>query len=193
MSRPFTLERLDDLLRRYPKAFWRHDVDFSLNAALKMAEFEAEDGIFSTFYLFQVENHCPFYSWWDARRMKIQLEKLGHSVGVHIDERKITLEWDKFYEFMNDRPLVSFHCPSEKVLWRRFNTFKSAYEPYWKDRYLADSTGKFRFGDPEDVIPRDSDGAGWQINLHPEWWFEPDWEDNVIPDLYDAFFTHSDS
>lgn len=179
--RPFTLERLDSLLKTAPKqTFWRHDVDFSLDAALKMAEFEAERGISAIYYLFWNIKQ-PFYSSREALEAEKQLVELGHRTGLHLDERLDNIS--KFAEIAPEIH-VSFHCPTENVLWKTIPGLVSAYEPQWEGYYVADSTGTFRFGDPEDLVT----SLAWQINLHPEWWFEPHWLDSVDEETYEEIF-----
>lgn len=182
MTREFSLERLDALLKRFPGAFWRHDVDFSLEAALKMAHFEAERGVRATYYLFLGLNECPFYSHLDAMRAERELIELGHSIGLHVDERKLYPEWRDLFPL---RGKVSFHCPTQEVLWRDFETFENAYASTWRNRYYSDSGGKFRLGDPEDYtgpLPP-------QVNLHAEWWFlGTDWYFDIPADVFENFF-----
>ena len=178
--RNFSIQRLDRLFKRFPNAFWRHDVDVCIDSALEMAEFEASRGIRATFYLF-LSQESPFYSILDALKAERKLYEMGHRIGLHVDERKIS-KWDWWLD-MRPRGPISFHCPTEHVLWRDFPTFENAYAARWKGRYVADSMGVFRYGDPEDVAE-----DGWQINLHPEWWFNPTWETQVDAKTYEEFF-----
>jgi hypothetical protein len=177
-NRPFSVERLDKLLTEASEyTFWRHDVDVSLFAALEMAEFEAERGISAIYYLF-FDGNCPFYSAYSALETGNRLRKLGHDVGIHVDERLSDLS------DVQPGMQVSFHCPTEEVLWKDFNFIQSAYASHWEHRYVSDSGGKFSYGDPEDVIYT----GGWQVNLHPEWWFSPNWLFTVNFKDYENFF-----
>jgi hypothetical protein len=163
--RAFTIGRLEELLAVAPvRTFWRHDVDVSLDAALAMAELEYELGVDATFYLMSTS---PFYTAAQALRAAAALSASGHRVGWHVDTRWTPLS-------MIPRPAaVSFHCPTDDVLWRDFPWFENAYAAHWKGRYVADSRGSFEHGDPEDKF----DGEPLQVNLHPEWWFERDWRE----------------
>lgn len=172
--RPFSIERLHAMFELAPALTqWRHDVDFSPAAAVSMARFEQERGIRSTFY---VMTTSPFYTGREALEIAAVVSALGHRVGLHIDERT------------GEEPpiaaLVSFHCPTDAVLWRKFGRFQSAYAPVWKGRYFSDSRGIFAYGDPEDNFG----GQPLQVNLHPEHWFDPFWTDAVDPETYRAFF-----
>ena len=175
-ERNFSLKRLEKLLE-LPNVMWRHDVDFSLESALKMACFEAERGISAHYFLF-FDDFCPFYSADDATSLARELVNLGHRFGQHIDERY-------YPSFEHFRGRKSFHCPTERVLWREFPHFQSMYDPIWQGRYFADSNGHFRYGDPEDWSDH---RAIRQVSLHAEWWFDPGWISRVDDQLYEDFF-----
>lgn len=180
MSRPFTEERLAFLLTRTDgKTFWRHDVDASLEAATKMAQLEQELEVSATYYL-MIDS--PFYEPADAFVIGQIIQAMGHEVGWHLDERR----WppSDAPNAMDFRIKCSFHCPTEAVLWRRFSGIDSAYDPIWKGRYYADSRGRFAYGDPED----DASGQTLQINLHPEWWFDPGIHELISDREYEEFF-----
>lgn len=195
--RDFSLKRLEELFalgQKHGHVFWRHDVDFSLDAALKMARFEAERGISSTYYLFFTPQVCPFYTPKEALQVEKELNELGHNVGDHVDERKVG--WINNQPVIAWSKLVSFHCPTERVLWRKFDGFRSACEPQWRGFYWSDSRGQFAYGDPEEYlqytnVPIDVHTRQVQVNLHPEWWFEPDWTSKVPRDEYERFFYES--
>ena len=177
MTRPFSLERLEQLLVR-PHTFRRHDVDYSVSAAMLMARFEADLGVSSTYY---VMTTSPFYSPTEAFALATVVSGLGHQVGWHVDGRKTLVS--RIAQLAPDTQ-ISFHCPRPSDLWRRFPGVRSAYDPIWKDAYYADSRGRFAYGDPEDAPA----GTTIQINLHPEWWFEPRWHQQVSEREYADFF-----
>lgn len=156
--------------------FVRHDVDVSLDAALAMGRWETERELHATYYLMITS---PFYSPLAAAMAGSQLRRLGHTVGVHIDHRLTPLLSPPVLP-------VSYHCPSADLLWQDVADWDNAYAARWKGAYYADSRGRFAHGDPED-----HDGP-WpiQLNLHCEYWFEPDWIDRrqVTPELYEQFF-----
>lgn len=172
--RPFSIERLHDLLTSAPAGtFFRHDVDFSPAAAVSMARFEQERGVRSTFY---VMTTSPFYTAAEGLELAAEVSRLGHRVGVHLDWRVSQLpRWGLF----------SFHCPRAKELWRDdIQPARNAYAAIWQGRYFSDSRGRFAYGDPEDAFG----GEPLQIGLHPEWWFDPFWTDAIDPEPYRAFF-----
>lgn len=162
---------------KYRNVSWRHDVDYSLDAALQMSEFEHKRGISAHFYLFFEENY-PFYSINEAIFAANWLAKDGHIVGRHVDERlhpPSTLG-DCY---------VSFHCPTEAVLWKDFPNFHNAYSSNRRGHYYSDSRGE--------IWPYHVDhlmlGQNFvEVNLHPEWWFRPNWMDEVDDETYKRVF-----
>ena len=62
----------------------RHDIDISPWAALKMAEFEHERGIRTSYYL---RLHAPFYNAFDEAtyRELARIAELGHELGLHYE------------------------------------------------------------------------------------------------------------
>lgn len=181
------LERIYAAGKQHGSVFWRHDVDFSLDAALKMARFEAKRGVSSTYYLF-LSSKNPFYSPVNAKTVGFELSRLGHTVGDHVDEREIrNRTYSGPISKLKYPPgwLVSFHCPTAAVLWKDFEGFEHALAAKWKNRYSSDSNGQFRT-DPITLLNEVKESV--QINLHPEWWFEPGWYHDIDEQLYEAFF-----
>lgn len=176
--REFDHLRLIGILTREP-VFIRHDVDYSIRAALRMAELEHTLGISANYYLM---TDSPFYFAEEAFAASVVLAQMEHTVGWHVDPRRI--DPSVFARSARFPVLVSFHCPRETELWRRFPGADSAYDPIWEGLYYADSRGRFSHGDPEDHDARQT----IQVNLHPEWWFEPDWHEAVDPDVYESFW-----
>lgn len=174
----FSQERLLRLFTKAPGAFWRHDVDVSLSAAVKMARFAQVAGVQSTFYL---NPRSDFYNLFsrEGRAAVDAIQIAGHRLGLHCDCRIRAV----LPRVQRDRDLieadypglfsdaVSFHMPGEWLLWRdftasgNFESFENAYGSKWKDRYLSDSRREFSEG-KERLISDDV-----QINLHPEHWF----------------------
>lgn len=62
----------------------RHDVDFSLEKALHMAEAESENGLSSTFF---IPLHSQFYNALSKNSVSIikKISELGHEIGLHYD------------------------------------------------------------------------------------------------------------
>lgn len=180
----FTLERLDRLYATREDVTWRHDVDFDPDAALRMAEFEAERRVRSTFYVMaRSEFYNPFAK--ATRGILRRIRTLGHQIGMHVDleqprtapvtteTMRVTCRWDReLFDsggvYVSDR--VSFHAPPRSIYWRDVPGFDHALAGRWRDRCLSDSRGVWR-EEPEAFLQRVEGPV--QLNLHPEWWFWP--------------------
>jgi hypothetical protein len=170
----FSQERLLRLFTKAPGAFWRHDVDVSLAAAVKMARFAEVAGVQSTFFL---NPRCDFYNLF-SREGEQAVEAIvdaGHKLGVHVDYRDgsvkdavlrdLRLIVQGYPSALQEPTRVSFHMPPQRVLWADFNGFDNAYGSRWEGRYLSDS--RRAFGPVKEATVTDD----MQINLHPEHWF----------------------
>jgi hypothetical protein len=168
---------------------WRHDVDFSMHRALKLAEIEAEQGVKATYFFYF---HSSMYNLMEAEIFKAGQEiiKLGHKIGLHFEPSfynlNITDDMENFYKhletekkwleylFKTDVEAFSFHNPDVGE-WVRFEEFSvcgmvNTYSRFLKDNfeYCSDSNGYWRFKRLIDVL-----GGGYKklhVLLHPEWW-----------------------
>jgi hypothetical protein len=159
---------------------WRHDVDVSLDSAVRMAVLEATLGVRATYY---VMPRSPYYNVFSHHGMEqvASLAELGHRIGVHVDlheprdsdmtglqaAARVSIDHALL---RRAHPAVSrdvsFHCPPAGLVWHTIPGFRSAYSPEWGGRYYSDSRGVFAHGDPEDAP-----AGPIQVNLHPEHWF----------------------
>lgn len=168
------------------KLMLRHDIDFSLTAALEVARAEYKLGCQSYFYvLLQTE----FYNLLSAQNLAAlqEIRSLGHRVGLHFDASRYDQHEEAIEEGANyecnilelilGEPVnsISFHRPansfigSSKLIANRIHT----YQPKFMKEigYIADSRGLFRFGHP---LENEAFLAGESIQLltHPIWWPE---------------------
>lgn len=164
----------------------RHDVDVSLTRAVKMAKFEAEMNIKTTYFVLV---NSPLYNLLEERSLYLLQEiiSLGHWLGLHIDEAMIpslrveTIEQlvekllSTFGQLIPFTRIVSFHRPSPNVLNKKFSSFVSVYEPrfFSQIKYISDSRRMWREGDPCKLL---SEGQFDQIQLliHPIWYEDKD-------------------
>lgn len=171
------LERAKETLLRLfasaPGAFWRHDVDLSLRAAVDMGRLHELAGTRATFFLDPRSEHYNLSSRSGAYAISELLEA-GQAIGLHCHVRKGEDAPELVYrdQLLLDRAAqaapgqitrrVSFHIPPAELLWRDFDEFESAYAARWEGRYVSDSRGLIPLADElhDDL----------QINLHPEWW-----------------------
>ena len=141
---------------------WRHDCDFSLNRAFKLAEIEAQEGVCSTYF---INPHCEFYNLLEAGQAKLveQILGLGHAIGLHFDagfygtrnraelEEQIAYEATLMERFFGSKLFAfSFHNPNEKLLEYEEDSYGgliNCYSRKFKQEisFCSDSNGYWRF------------------------------------------------
>jgi hypothetical protein len=146
--------------------FLRHDIDLSLEAALRMAELEAELDL-STTYLLMTES--VFYNLASSEGVATieRLRALGHAVGLHAVYPKVELD-DRF------DAVVSWHNPDPEYMSEKVPGAINVYaEPYFSPQaYRSDSNQHWRSGCPHEELR--GGGFPWlQILVHPEIWVYP--------------------
>jgi hypothetical protein len=146
--------------------FLRHDVDLSLQAALVMAEVEAELGVRST-YLLMTESVFYNLASPEGRDAMERLRELGHEVGLHAVYPNAAL--DERFE-----PVVSWHNPRPEYMTAEIPGAVNAYgERYFSPHtYRSDSNQRWRAGCPHEEL-RAGSFAWLQILVHPEIWTYP--------------------
>ena len=143
--------------------FLRHDVDLSLDAALKMAELEAEHDVPTTYLLM---TQSVFYNLASSEGVAAltRLRELGHSVGLHAVHPNVALD-ERF------DPVVSWHNPEAEYMSATIPGAVNVYaEPYFvRATYRSDSNQHWRSGCPHEELR--GGGFPWlQILVHPEIW-----------------------
>ena len=141
----------------------RHDVDMSLDAALQMAELEAEAGVGATYFLM---TRSEFYNL-DARSGVDAIERLralGHRVGLHAIHPDSTL--DSRFD-----PVVAWHTPDPSFMTEPIEGAVNVMQPgfFDPDHYRSDSNQRWRHGCPHEQLARGE--FDWlQLLTHPEIW-----------------------
>ena len=175
-----------------PIALLRHDIDICLDAALAIAEIEAEEGVTATYFL---RLNGTFYNPLSRRGAPIvqRILELGHDIGLHfdvehyraigVDDRSgilaeigiLEAAFDaKVWAFSQHRPFVLGQSPikDDPDLAPRF-----AYAPCFTEtmKYISDSGQNWREGDVLSHLhePR------LHVLTHPIWWSEDGapWQD----------------
>ena len=157
----------------------RHDIDFSVDFAYKLALFESELGIRSTYFLMLTSNMYNLISRKNQKLVK-RIIKLGHKVSIHFDPSA----HEELEEFENEKrifekifnvevDIVSVHRPGPFLdnnnvsLCGIPQTYSDAY--FRNMKYLSDSGGR-------DVMPlifeylNGKRSQGLHLLIHPVWW-----------------------
>jgi hypothetical protein len=141
----------------------RHDVDLSLEAAYALAELEAEEGVWSTYFLMTRSvfyNLASDYGEATIARMR----QLGHRVAHHAVWPNVDLD-DRF-----DR-VVAWHNPDPDYMRAPIAGAVNVMESPWfdPDHYRSDSNQHWRSGCPHEQLAR-GEFEWLQLLTHPEIW-----------------------
>ena len=144
----------------------RHDVDLSLDAAVRMAELEAEVGATATYFLM---TESVFYNLASPEGVSAlaRLRDLGHRVGLHAVYPKAALD-ERF------DPVVAWHNPDPEYMTAPVPGAVNVMQDGWFDppTYRSDSNHRWRFGCPHEEL-RTGTFSWLQLLTHPEIWVYP--------------------
>jgi hypothetical protein len=144
----------------------RHDVDLSLEAALQLAEIEADAAVTATYFLMTRSVFYNLDSPLGEAAIR-ELRELGHAVGLHAVWPGAELD-GRF------DPVVAWHNPEPGYMSEPVDGAVNVMQPPWFDseRYRSDSNQRWRHGCPHDGLARGE--FDWlQLLIHPEIWVYP--------------------
>jgi hypothetical protein len=169
--------------------FLRHDIDFNVDAALKLAKLERSHEIASSYY-FRI--HAVNYNFLSIRTLKAihDIHEMGHEVSLHLDhglstllphetEIGIALAQIELFQKFSGITLEGFssHEPAraggtnaaDQVLLESALSYHS-YQEFFVDRckYISDSTKRWR-EKPFREYANEFDYL--QVLIHPIWWY----------------------
>ena len=194
-----------DVINYNPKIFCilRHDIEFSVDRALKMARLEIDLGVTST-YTVQLRNNT--YNALSQKNIEAiqEIKKLGHHIGLHqnpplmpddelIDYIMKDIETlEHYYDFEVDR--FAFHrCGSNPGILEKYVEVPGKINCYAKEffhyfdgekpknlriHYLADSNHQWKYGHPFHIDYWDMPQK-MQLLTHPFSWSENGY-DNIV-------------
>ncbi len=176
-----------DSLKGERVILWRHDIDFSVHRALRLAQIEKDLGITSTFFIQLSSSSYNVFESTVLDRIR-QIIQLGHQIGLHFDPSLYAglhkdaamkkMAWEKtiLEELLGeDIVAVSFHNPDVgdwlSVDQHTLCGMVNAYSKFLKTHfgYCSDSNGYWRFDSIESVL-RSKKHSRLQVLTHPGWW-----------------------
>ena len=142
----------------------RHDVDLSLEAAIAVAELEAEEGAAATYFLM---TESVFYNLASppAERAVERIRELGHRIGLHAVWPRAVFD-ERF-----DR-VVAWHNPDPPYMREPVDGAVNVMEERFSGSYRSDSNQRWRSGCPHDDL-REGRFDWLQLLTHPEIWVYP--------------------
>ena len=166
---------------------WRHDVDYSMHAAVKLARIEAEEDITATYFLLL---HSEFYNLLELEITNCvrEIQRAGHKLALHFDinyyaglginsklEKYLKKEKDVLEKFFETKiKTFSFHNPRHsglKLHSDKYAGMLNVYSEYFlkETAYCSDSFGIWRYHSLDDMI-KSKGSKRLQVLTHPEWW-----------------------
>jgi hypothetical protein len=142
----------------------RHDVDLSLDAAVQMAEVEAEAGAAATYFLMTRSEFYNLYSPSGQAAVE-RLRALGHRVGLHA-------VWPQVDRDERVDPVLAWHNPDPEYMREPVDGLVNVMEAPWADVYRSDSNQHWRQGCPHEEL-RSGAFDRLQLLTHPEIWVYP--------------------
>lgn len=158
----------------------RHDIDFCLDAALQIAQMNAELDISGTFF-FMLSSFSYNLLERETRLQVMAIKKLGQNISLHFDptaydDPKIGFAFErKTFEDLTSTPIniFSVHRPGNFLDNPNeiYDQTKHTYmDEYFKNmKYVSDSGGSFKYGHPLE-LPEFNDRKTIHMLLHPIWW-----------------------
>ena len=144
----------------------RHDVDLSLDAAVRVAELEAQHAVRATYFLM---TRSAFYNLasHEGEDAIGRLRKLGHRVAHHAVYPHVDLD-ARF-----DR-VVAWHNPDPEFMTAPIDGATNVMSEPWfvPGHYRSDSNQYWRSGCPHEELAR-GDLEWVQLLTHPEIWVYP--------------------
>ena len=165
----------------------RHDIDLSVEAALPMAELEADRSIRASYF---VQLRSPLYNAFASPALDAlkRMADMDHTIGLHFDaavyagehpdlDRAAARECEAL-EALLERPvrMISFHRPAPALrggdgpIAGRSHAYEARF--FETIGYCSDSRGAWRHGHPLDH-PAVVAGHALQLLTHPLWWTAP--------------------
>jgi len=143
--------------------FLRHDVDLSLDAAVRMAELETDAGASATYFLMP---ESVFYNLDSKEGVAAiaRLRELGHGVALHAVYPNVQLD-ERF------DPVVAWHNPDPEYMTAPVEGAINVMGDRYFDpaTYRSDSNQRWRHGCPHEELHAGS--FPWlQLLVHPEIW-----------------------
>lgn len=169
---------------------WRHDVDFSVHRAYRLAVIEKEYNISATYF---IHLHSEYYNFMENNVAKLinKILQKGHSIGIHFDPgfygdklktekdlKKFLLIEQNILEEMFEIKInsFSFHNPDIGDC-LKYDNFEylgltNAYASFFKKnfKYSSDSNGYWRFKRLIDFLEECQATDRVQVLTHPGWW-----------------------
>ncbi len=178
--------KFDEIKGKKRFVILRHDIDFSIHRAHKLAKIEKQNGIEASYFLWL---GSFFYNLFEieAKALIFKIIEMGHDIGLHFDSANYNIhsEKDLSYWLNFEKKILetnfkvkikvfSFHNPTDDIL--RYNRYQYAgmintYSKSFREElgYCSDSNGYWRHERLGGILKEEKYDK-LQILIHPGWW-----------------------
>ena len=181
------------------KILLRHDIDFSVESAQKIAIIEDSLGIKASYFFMITSNFYNIFSKINIQRIN-EIKEMGHNISLHFDPtvhdslESFKIEKKIFESIFNIKmDIVSVHRPNNFLNNSNDELFgvKHTYmDHYFKHiNYISDSGGRDIFKPVEKYL-KDGFQNGLQLLLHPIWW---DYDNSTPTNKLDSWKKKNDN
>lgn len=188
----YSFEPFDGNYSTEGAVYLRHDVDFSVKFAYKMALADHSLGVRSTFFFMP---NSELYNLYSKRAFDLVngISEMGHDVCLHVDadiinDLQAVLTCFKSYYPHSKTTIISFHQPNENTKNCSLPMeIIDVYNPRFVSdiEYASDSGGEWKYGCPLLRTSYKNKGS-FQLLTHPLWWMSQGSEcDDVVQELVD--------
>lgn len=178
----------------------RHDIDFDIDAALKMAEMECQNDVRSTYFVMVTSDFYNVHSI-DTRIKLRRIIEFGHEIGVHYDELAYPGDIGKIDKIQTNIlhegkileetigtavTTVSMHRPSKEILKSNIEIpgFVNSYNKEFFNDYKYVSDSRRRWREPIEEYIEEEKYERLHILTHPFWYKE---EETGLTETLQAF------
>ncbi len=162
----------------------RHDIDYDLDKAVELANYEKQAGVSSTFFVLVSSDFYNIYSASTKKKIK-DIIGMGHEIGLHFDETCYDSDSDIIQNVFFEKSALesavkmpvrtlSMHRPSKRVLDMNLEIdgiVNSYSNIFFRDiKYLSDSRRRWR--EPVESIVSSEEFDHLQILTHAFWYNE---------------------
>jgi hypothetical protein len=163
-----------------PYLILRHDIDVSLESALKMAKIEKKMGIRSTYFV-QVSSY--HYNSFEGKNVAIirQISGLGHEIGLHYDVGQykgytfgaiegLKTELHALESIVGKKVRsISSHAPTRPSSFLNISSYTNADDTRLRDIYVHDSRKLWTIKSLDILLNKPARRV--QLLIHPYHWF----------------------
>ena len=162
-DRGYDVVGYEEIRPLHPHIVLRHDIDMSIESALRMADIEANLEVSAHYFVLLRSDLYNPYTSHNIRSLRSILA-LGHRIGLHLDASIYSSDWSALEAAADEEcgilesiiqekiNFVSFHRPHANLLGNAENLAGRlhTYQPrFFKEiGYCSDSRGSWRYGHP---------------------------------------------